>query len=93
MKKPTRHISQHYPYLAYFIEEWGEMTITDGNWGRAYLALVDMGGNVYDDYETKDHEEALQKAEKFLREIDFPSRMDKETIEALEEEYQELGLK
>jgi hypothetical protein len=46
-----------------------------------------MGGNVYDDYETQDREEALQKAEKFLREVDFPSRMDKETIAALEEAY------
>lgn len=47
---------------------------------------------VYRDFDSKSYEEALQKAEKFLREVDFPSRMDKETIDSLEEDYKQLGL-
>ena len=52
-----------------------------------------MGGDVYRDYESTSHNKALEKAEKFLREVDFPSRFGKETIEALEEDYQNFKLK
>ena len=89
MKKPNKSFSETYPYLTYWIEDWGEMETTNGDWGRPRLALIDMGGDVYRDYDSKTHEEALQKAEKYLREVDFPSRFDKETIEALEEEYKD----
>jgi hypothetical protein len=41
---------------------------------------------------SQSHEEALQKAEKYLREVEFPSRFDKETIKSLEEDYEEYGL-
>lgn len=27
MKKPTNPIAQNYPYLAYWIEAWGEMEV------------------------------------------------------------------
>jgi hypothetical protein len=92
MKKPTKSFSEQYPYLAYWIEDWGEMTTTNGDWGHPRIALIDMGGDVYRDYESKSHDEALAKAEKFLREVDFPERMDKETIAALEEDYRRLKL-
>jgi hypothetical protein len=82
---------KQYPYLAYWIEDWGEMQ-TSGGGHHPYLCLVDEGGNVYTDWETSDRTEALKKAEKYLREVDFPSRMDKETIESLEEDYKTCNL-
>lgn len=91
MKKPPKYFYATYPYLAYFIEDWGEMQ-TSGGGHHPYLCLVDEGGNVYTDWKTSDRDEALKKAEKYLREVDFPSRMDKETIESLEEEYKKFGL-
>jgi hypothetical protein len=68
------------------------METTNGDWGHSRLTLLDMGGTVYEDKGSKTHEEAMDKAEKFLREVDFPDRFDKETIDALEEEYREYGL-
>ena len=93
MKKPNKPFTQQYPYLAYWIEDWGEMETTNGDWGRPRISLIDMGGDVYRDYESTSHNKALEKAEKFLREVDFPSRFGKETIEALEEDYQNFKLK
>jgi hypothetical protein len=92
MKKPPKYFAKKYPYLNYFIEDWGEMQTSSGAWGQPRLCLVDEGGNVYTDYDTKDYDEALQKAENYLRYVDFPSRMDKETIKELEDDYQLLGL-
>lgn len=78
---------EQYPYLAYWIEDWGEMTTTNGDYGNSRLSLFDEGGDCYQDDDSKSHSEALQKAEKWLREVDFPARMDKETIDSLEEDY------
>lgn len=80
------------PYLDYWIEDWGEMETTNGDWGNSRLTLLDMGRTVYEDKGSKSLEEALEKAEKYLREMDFPSRFDQETIDALEAEYKENGL-
>ena len=55
------------------------------------ICLIDEGGTCYEDYDSKTHDEALQKAEKHLREVES-KRFDKESREALEEEYRELGL-
>jgi hypothetical protein len=60
MKKPPKYFYSTYPYLAYFIEDWGEMQ-TSGGGNYPYLCLVDEGGNVYTDWETSDRDEALQK--------------------------------
>ncbi len=91
MKKPNKFFSETYPYLTYWIEDWGEMETTNGDWGRPRIRLIDEGGTWYEDYESKSQEEALQKAEKYLRSKEG-CRFDKETIEALEEEYRNLGL-
>ena len=86
MKKKQTFATQ-YPYLNYWIEDWGDMETTNGDWNRPRIRLIDMGGTCYEDYDAKSHEEALEKAEKYLREVEFPERMDKETIAELEEEY------
>lgn len=91
MKKPNKSFSETYPYLTYWIEDWGEMETTNGDWGHPRIRLIDMGGTCYEDYESKSHEEALERAEKHLREVDFPDRFDKETIESLEDEYKNRG--
>jgi hypothetical protein len=93
MKKPSKSFTEQYPYLAYWIEDWGEMETTNGDWGRPRISLIDQGGDVYRDYESKSHDEALMKAEKFLREVDFTRRFDKETIDSLEEDYETYKLK
>ena len=91
MKKAPKYFTKKYPYLKYFIDDWGEMQ-TSGGGHHPRLCLVDMGGNVYTDWHTENYEEALQKAENYLRKVDFPSRMDKETIESLEDDYRLYGL-
>jgi hypothetical protein len=87
MKKPNKPFTEQYPYLAYWIEDWGEMETTNGDWNRPRIRLIDEGGTWYEDYTSTSHEEALQKAEEYLR-SDEGRRYDKETIDALEEEYQ-----
>ena len=91
MKNPTQPFAQTYPYLTYWIEDWGEMETTNGDWNRPRIRLLDEGGTCYEDYDSKTHDEAFQKAEKYLREEES-KRFDKESREALEEEYRELGL-
>jgi hypothetical protein len=53
---------------------------------------LDEGGTVYEDKGSKSHDEALEKAEKFLRTEYGPECFDKESIMALEDEYKEYGL-
>lgn len=55
--------------------------------GNPKIRLIDMGGTCYEDYTSKNHEDALQNAENYLRMVDFPARFDKETIASLEEDY------
>ena len=86
MKKKTQPFATQYPYLNYWREDWGEMETTNGDWNRPRIRLIDEGGTWYEDYESKSHEEALQKAEEYLRSKEG-RRFDKETIEALEEDY------
>lgn len=90
--KKRKSFAELYPYLDYWINDWGEIETTNGDWGHSRLTLLDMGGTVYQDEGSKSHEEALKKAENYLREVDFPGRFDQETIDVLEEEYKELGL-
>jgi hypothetical protein len=95
MKKPTKSFSQTYPYLAYWIEDWGYMQIGndyDFPYGK-FLMLMDQGGTCYQGDAEKTLDEAFQKAEKHLREVDFPERFDKETIASLEEDYVTFKLK
>ena len=94
MKKPPKYFAQQYPYLNYWIEDWGYMQIGNDHdfpYG-GFLKLIDQGGVVFETDDGESIDEHLQKAEKHLREVDFPSRMDKETIEALEEDYKKYGL-
>ncbi|MCU0390390.1 MAG: hypothetical protein MUE81_04680 [Thermoflexibacter sp.] len=63
------------------------MQTTNGDYGQSRLALIDEGGTRYEDEGSKSIEEAFQKAENYLRHELFPEIMDKETIDALEEEY------
>jgi hypothetical protein len=91
MKKPSKSFAEQYPYLNYWREEWGDMETTNGDWNRPRIRLIDEGGTWYEDYESKSHEEALHKAEKFLHSNEG-CRYDKETIAVLEEAYKNSGL-
>ena len=89
MKKPSKSFAETYPYLAYWIEDWGYMQIGndyDFPHGK-FLMLIDQGGTCYQDDSEKTLDDAFQKAEKFLRKVDFPKRFDKEIIDSLEEDY------
>jgi hypothetical protein len=95
MKKLTKPFAQTYPYLTYWIEDWGYMQIgndVDFPYGK-FLMLIDQGGTCYQGDAEKTLDEAFQKAEKYLREVDFPERFDKETIASLEEDYETFKLK
>jgi hypothetical protein len=89
--KKQRKALEEYPYLTYWIEDWGEMQTTTGEYGQSRLALYDEGGTCYEDEGSKTFAEALEKAEKYLREVES-ERFSPETIEALEDEYKALGL-
>ena len=86
MKKKRTFVYQ-YPYLNYWIEDWGTLQIGNG-YDCSFLMLLDEGGTCYEGDQEDTLDETFAKAEKFLREVDFPERFDKETIEALEEEYE-----
>ena len=90
MKTPNKSFSQTYPYLTYWIEDWGEMETTNGDWNRPRIRLIDESGTCYEDYDSKTHEEALVKAEKYLREVES-KRFDKATRDSLEADYQKEG--
>ncbi len=96
MKKQKTTFAEQYPYLDYWINKWGRIDMGndyDFPYG-GFLKVIDTGGVVFEcDKEQGDTLDTLfQKAEKYLREVDFPERFDKETIAALEAEYQALGL-
>jgi hypothetical protein len=92
MKRPTKSFSQTYPYLTYWIEAWGEMETTSGDWGNPRIRLLDDGGTCFEEYDAKSHDEALEKAERYVREVES-KRFDKATQAELEEEYKQLKLK
>jgi hypothetical protein len=90
MKKPNKSFSEQYPYLAYWIEKWGYIQMgnnEDFPYG-GFLKVTDQGGVCFEIDKGDSLDTLFAAAEKFLREVDFPSRFDKETIDALEEEYQ-----
>jgi hypothetical protein len=94
MKKPIKTFAQTYPYLAYWIEDWGYMQIgndVDFPYGK-FLMLIDQGGTCYQGDAEKTLDEALEKAERYVREIES-KRFDKATKAELEEEYKQLKLK
>ncbi len=84
--------SESYPYLAYYIEAWGTMETTDGEWNNSRLTLLDEGGIVYEDKGSDSHDEALDKAEAFLRNEYASEYFDQASIDDLEEDYEEFGL-
>ncbi|MBL7818852.1 MAG: hypothetical protein JNL70_27885 [Saprospiraceae bacterium] len=88
MKNPTKPFAEHYPYLAYWIRKWGRMEIgysSDFPY-LGFLMLHDMGGTCFycDEEETLDL--TFEKAEKYLREKEFPERFDKKTIAEIEKQ-------
>jgi hypothetical protein len=91
MKNPST-FSQTYPYLTYWIEAWGEMQTTNGDYNNSRLTLFDEGGTCYEDEGSYTIEEAFAKAEKYLRETEFPERFDRETIDEIEADYQKYNL-
>lgn len=89
MKNKTQPFATQYPYLNHWINNWGRIEVgqdDDFPYG-GFLKVIDAGGVCFE----CDQEDALDtlfaKAEKHLREIEFPDCFDKETIAALEEEY------
>jgi hypothetical protein len=95
MKKPPKYFYSAYPYLTYWIEDWGYMQIgndDDFPYG-GFIKLIDQGGVVFETDEGERLDDYFEKAEKYLREVEFPDRMDQETIDSLEEDYKKYGLK
>ncbi len=92
-KKTTKDFAKQYPYLNYWREDWGEMETTNGEWGKPRIRLIDEGRTCYEDYTTQSKDDALVKAEQYLRKVEFPARFDKETINDLEDDYKNLELK
>ena len=91
MKNKKQLIAKQYPYLAYWIEYWGEMETTNGQYS-SLLTLLDEGGTCYEDKNSKTIDEAFEKAEKYLRKVES-KRFDQDIIDSLEANYQLYGLK
>ena len=86
MKNPTKSFSEYYPYLTYWIEEWGQIEITNGK-DESWLTLIAHESICYEDEGSKSIDEAFKKAEKYIRKEEAPSHFDVETIDILEEIY------
>ncbi|NJL77406.1 MAG: hypothetical protein HC892_22600 [Saprospiraceae bacterium] len=86
-----KNFELQYPYLDYWINDWGEMKTTNGDYNQSRLTLLDMGGTCYQDKGSSSHQEALEKAEQYLRTVDFPARFEQELIDEIEEVYQTRG--
>lgn len=71
---------EQYPYLAYWIEDWGEMTTTNGDYGNPRIILIDEGGDCYQDYDSKSHDEALQKLKNGFVKWIFPTVWTKKRL-------------
>ena len=52
-----------------------------------FLKVIDQGGVCFECDKADSIDTLFQKAEKYLREVDFPERFDKETIADLEKNY------
>ena len=85
--KKKQTFAYQYPYLNYWIESWGYMQVGD-DYDGSFLMLLDEGGTCYEGDAEKTLDATFAKAEKYLREVEFPERMDKETIAELEKEYE-----
>jgi hypothetical protein len=86
MKKASKSFSKQYPYLAYWIEEWGQIQITNGK-EDSWLILIEEDNICYEDAGSKSIDEAFKKAEKHIRKVEAPDNFDSETIDILEENY------
>jgi hypothetical protein len=77
--------SKQYPYLAWWLNHQGYMQMGyDGDaYEYALLWLFDQGGTVWQDDESETFEEALAKAEKYVREVDILDKYGKETLEKI----------
>jgi len=82
MKKP---FSSLYPYLAWWVENHGYIEKGgDPDYGQSLLMILDDGGTCWESDKITNIDEAYQAAEKYLKEVEFPERFDKETIDEIE---------
>ncbi len=90
-----KNFSHLYPYLSWWLSEQGYMQLGQGNEynHEPFLMLIDEGGMIWEDDDSEGIDEALVRAEKYLREEEFPDNFDKETIESIEEDYKKYNLK
>jgi hypothetical protein len=93
MKKQKSTFATQYPYLSYWVKNGGYMQLghNENAPDDTFLMLTDEDDIIYDAEEDGTIDEVLQKAENYLREVNFPDRFDEETIEALETIYAERG--
>lgn len=90
MKKKKQPFASQYPYLAYWVKEWGFMKIGNTEYtqdNESFLTLIDDNDIVYEGDMEDSIDETLKKAEKYLRKVVAPEQFDEEIIEALEEDY------
>lgn len=59
---------KHFPYLNAWLESEGELQMGEGYMTSGILRLLNMGGDVWIDEESETIDEALLKAETYLRE-------------------------
>lgn len=78
--------STQYPYLTYWIENHGYIQLgpDDDSLSDAFLTILDAGGVCWEDADAASVDEALQKAEEYLRTEEFPNRFDEAVIRKIE---------
>lgn len=79
-----KSFSKLFPYLNYWVENHGYIQLGSGDENEGFLTIVDDGGVCWEDEDSKTIDQALAKAEKYLKEVEFPERFDDETIEEIE---------
>lgn len=68
--------SKRYPHIAWWIDNHGWIEIGTDEFSESLIRLVDEGGTWWEDEEASTIDEALNKAENFLRK-DLPQRFGK----------------
>jgi|GEM_PF-1417868 len=78
--------STDYPYLNWWMNNHGYIQLgnDDDSYSDSILLVLDAGGTCWEDENSDTVEEALGKAEEYLRTEEIPDRFDPEVIREIE---------
>lgn len=78
--------STNYPYLAWWLNNHGYIRLgtDDDSFSGSILLVLDAGGTCWEDEDSNNIEEALAKAEAYLRTEEIPDRFGPKVVGEIE---------